>query len=367
MPVPTLDALTTRLRESSFGREVVGPKIARPVGAWLQSTFPDGEADEAAAPTPAEQRHEEIAPARLGPEPTETVQADAVVEVVEPPATGFVEVAKAVKDRIKDHNLVVVAAGIAFWGLLAIPALLFATVSITGLVVNPDTVKAEVTENLDGLPDEAKDIIGEQLASVSGGSTGGLITGVVVSILLALWTSSGAMAKMMSTLNTVYGTTEQRKFVRLRGTALALTFGGIVFIAAAVAVLAIVPAVLNSLGEAGEQAARLVNYLRFPALGVVMIIGLGVLYHLGPDRKAKYRLVTAGAVVATVLWVLLSALFSVYTATVASYNETYGALGGLVILLLWLFITAFVVLIGAEIHAIAAEARTTRGGDDSSD
>lgn len=362
MPVPTLEDLTDRLRDSRFGREVVGPKIARPVGTWLHTTFPDADgttpAEAAEAPEPLE--HAPVAAAVA-----EAPVAEAPVAVGSATeASGRMARIKAgalaVKDGIKNHNLVVVAAGIAFWGLLAIPAVLFATVSITGLVVDPVTVKDEVNNNLDGLPEEARKIIGTQLASVSGGSTGGLITGVVVSIALALWTSSGAMAKMMSTLNTIYGTLEQRKFVKLRGTALALTFGGIVFIAAAVAVLAVIPAVLSTLGEAGEQAARLVNYLRFPALGLVMVIGLGVLYHLGPDRRAKYRPITVGAIVATVLWVVLTALFSVYTATVASYNETYGTLGGLVILLLWLFITAFVVLIGAEIHAHTASDESGR-------
>ena len=225
-----------------------------------------------------------------------------------------------------------VAAGIAFWGLLAIPAVLFATVSVAGLLLDPATVKAEVNTNLTGLPTEAREIVGDQLESVSGGSTGGLIVGLVVGLLLAFWTASGAMAKLMAALNTIYDVVESRNFAKLRGTALALTFGGIVFIAGALFLLAALPALLGRVDGIGDAAADLFVWLRFPALGLVMVVALGILYRLGPDRKARYQLVTLGAVVATVLWILLSALFSIYTATVGSYNETYGSIGGIVVL-----------------------------------
>ena len=108
---------------------------------------------------------------------------------------------------------------------------------------------------------------------------------------------------------------------------------------------------LGSIDAVGDSVATLFVWLRFPVLGLVMIIALGVLYHAGPDRKTRYRPLTVGAAVAMGLWIGLSALFTIYTSTVASYNETYGSIGGIVVLLLWLFITAFVVLLGAEIHA----------------
>jgi membrane protein len=339
--------ITEKVRTSRFGRQTLGPKVARPLARWLTDTF--GEDDRAVPPVA---------------EPNEPTPADTLVcqaeneEPTEP--TGPADpgratakgVALAVKDRIKEHNLVVVAAGIAFWGLLAIPALLAATVSIAGLLLDPTTVKDQVNDNLTGLPEEARTIVGDQLANVSSSSTGGLITGIVVGILLALWTTSGAMAKVMSTLNTIYGTDEGRKFWKLRGIALLLTLGGILFVSGSVFLLAVLPPLLREVDSVGGSAATLLNWLRFPLLGIVMVVSLGLLFHLGPDRAGRYRIFTAGPFVATGLWLALSALFSVYTSTVGSYNETYGSLGGLVILLLWLFITAFVVLIGAEIHAL---------------
>jgi membrane protein len=228
---------------------------------------------------------------------------------------------------------------------------LFAVVSIAGLVLDPATVKDQVNDNLSGLPEEARTIIGDQLESVSGGSTGGLIAGLVVGLVLALWTSSGAMAKLLGALNTIYDTTETRNFLKLRGTALGLTFGGIIFISSAIFLLAALPPLLESVDAIGDSAATLFVWIRFPVLGLVMIVALGVLYHVGPDRNTNYRPITSGAAAAMALWIGLSALFTIYTSTVGSYNETYGSIGGIVVLLLWLFITAFVVLLGAEIHA----------------
>lgn len=371
--------LTQRVRQSRFGQDVLGPKVAQPLAQWLDTNFGengengengealdrepvDAELDTAATSPPLANFASEVqAVVATSPEvdqadvtppvePTPSVLNDEVEQGTKGTTSAFAFL-KALGQRVKEHNLVVVAAGIAFWGLLAIPATLFAVVSIAGLILDPATVKDQVSENLSGLPEEAQTIIGDQLEGVSGGSTGGLITGLVVGLLLALWTASGAMAKLMGALNTIYGTIETRKFPKLRGTALGLTFGGIVFISSAIFLLAALPALLGSLDGVGSSLATLFNWLRFPVLGLVMVVALGVLYHVGPNRSATYRPLTVGAVVAMVLWITLSGLFSVYTSTVGSYNETYGSIGGIVILLLWLFITAFVVLLGAEIHA----------------
>jgi len=360
--------LTGKVRDSRFGKEVLGPKVAQPLASWLDTNFGDDTAVRAgglstataadgAATQETIDRIERDAAQRAADANAEvaTLRAPSVededVDLALSSPKDLPGFFKALGARVKDHNLVVVAAGIAFWGLLAIPAILIATVSIAGLVLDPATVKDSVKENLTGLPEEAQEIIGGQLEAVSGGSSGGLILGVLLGIFMALWTASGAMAKLMGTLNLIYNTTETRKFVKLRGTAIGLTFGGIFFISSAVFLLAAMPALLGSIDGVGDSLVTLFNILRFPILGIVMVLGLGVLYHVGPDRTAKYRPLTVGAAVAMVLWISLSGLFTVYTSTVGSYNETYGTMGGLVILLMWLFITAFVVLLGAEIHS----------------
>lgn len=388
MATSIVDEWTDKLRESRFGQDVFGPRVARPLARWLTTNFDDpaevgtgssaitsvapgfvdgvadigvadvgvageGGADSALPSSPSVPLgHQDRADPVLANGDTsereiEAMQASGSDSIF----ARFIAAAKDLSRRIKVHNLVVVAAGIAFWGLLAIPATLVAIVSIAGLVLDPATVRSQVEDNLSGLPEEAQTIIGDQLEGVSGGNTGGLIAGVAVGIALALWTSSGAMAKLLGTLNTIYDTTESRNFFKLRGTAIGLTFGGIVFLSSAIFLLAVLPAVLGSIEGVGDVAQTLFSVLRFPILGLVMVIALGVLYHVGPDRTAKYRPLTIGALVAMVLWIGLSGLFSIYTATAGSYNETYGSIAGIVILLLWLFITAFTVLIGAELHA----------------
>ena len=260
------------------------------------------------------------------------------------------ELAMRVKDNVKRHNLPVISAGIAFWTLLAIPAALVATISIAGLVLDPTTVADSVEDNLSGANEDVKGIIAEQLESISSTSGGGLAVGVAVGILLALWSVSGAMAKMMATLNTIFDETETRKFFKLRGTAIVITVGAIVLLAGAIFLLTALPPILGqtAIGDAGRWA---LNISRFPALLVVMVFGLSLLYVLGPDREnGTWRPLTWGAAVGTVLWLLISIAFSLYTSSdLNSYNETYGSIAGVVMLLLWLYLTALCVLIGAEV------------------
>lgn len=257
--------------------------------------------------------------------------------------------------RVKDHNLTVQAAGIAFYGLLAIPAVAVAALSLYGLVADPDTIRSEVEDNLTGLSDSTRDVIATQLEAITTSSSGGLAAGAVVGIALALWTASGAVVKVFSTLNTVYDLTESRKFVPLRARALAVTFGAIGFVVVAVFLLAALPAVLAEVGL-GDAARWVLNVARFPALLVAMAYGLAILYRVGPDRRTvRSRLRMRGPVAATVLWLVASGLFSVYTANFGSYNETYGALAGVVLLLLWLWLTSLMVLVGAEIDDIVED------------
>ena len=278
----------------------------------------------------------------------------AVIDVPVSRSALIKDVALRVKTRIKSHNLAVVAAGIAFWGLLAIPAMLTAVLSIYGLFADPAKVEGQIEDNLGALPEEARTIITGQLESVAGASGSGLAVGAAIGIVLALWTSSGAIAKVIATLNTIWGIDETRKFAKLRGLAVLITLGAIVFVMGAAFLLAALPPLLSEVGLA-DIGRWLLNAGRFPALLGFMAASLAFLYWIGPDHRSKYRVVTWGALSATLLWVVVSGLFSVYTSKFASYNETYGTLGAAVILLLWLFLTAFMVLIGAEIDASREE------------
>jgi len=384
------EQLSDRLAESTFVKNVVGPKILKPVADWYDDKLEnDVEVENVEvekvtepstnAPTPDVEMSPSLASAKsaeaffAGPESdttaptiTKSIPAaepqDALSDAGHPVEPGRLERAKAialrVKARVKEHNLNVVAAGIAFWTLLAIPAILTAVVSIYGLIASPDDVESQIEDVLSGASPEVQSIIGEQLAAVAGGSNSGLAVGAAAGVLLAMWTASGAVAKLIATLNVIFGVSEDRRFFHLRGLALAITGGAVVVIVGAAFLLAALPAVLDKAGLGG-LAQWLFNIGRFPAMLTVMAVALAILYWAGPNRSRPYRVLTWGAAWATVLWLTMSGLFTVYTASFATYNETYGSLGAMVVLLLWLFLTAFTILVGAEIDA----ARETLAAD----
>ncbi len=262
-------------------------------------------------------------------------------------------------DGLRRDNVPVAAAGIAFWAFLALVPALLAVVSIYGLVADAADVEADIENRLSSLPDDVRSVVGSQLTDIAGSSGAGLGIGLAFGLAAALWSASGAVKHLLATINAVHDCTEDRGFLKLRGLALGLTVGAIVFVAVAGAVLAVVPAWLGGTGLGGPVRV-LLNGARFPALAVSLVAALVVLYRLAPNRPAPpWRSLLPGAVVGTAVWITLSGLFSIYTAGFASYNETYGALGAIVVLLMWLYLTGFAVLLGAEFNAV----REQHGGD----
>jgi membrane protein len=178
-------------------------------------------------------------------------------------------------------------------------------------------------------------------------------------LLVALWSASSGTSNLMSAVNIAYKEKETRSFLKLRAVALLLTVGTVVFLALTLALIAIVPVVLHAvpLGPLGTVLAQVVRWALLIAL---IITGLAVLYRVAPDRDpAKFRWVTVGSTVAALLWLLGSAGFSLYVNFFGNYNKTYGALAGVIVLLLWLYLTCYIVLLGAEINA-EAELQTAR-------
>jgi len=251
------------------------------------------------------------------------------------PKKGWVEVLKRTKTEAKQDNLALLAAGVAFYALLSLVPALAAMVSIYGLVADPSEIDRQVSDVLAAAPTEVRELVSQQLESVTSQSGGGLGLTVVISVLLALWSASSGMKHLMTAINVAYDEEETRGFLKLRLSALALTVGAIVFAAVALAVIAAVP-------------------LAFPLLALGVVAGLAVLYRYAPDRdQPKWSWTAPGTIVAAVGWVIASLLFSLYTATMGSYAETYGALGAVVVLMLWLMITAAMIVIGAEVNAEA--------------
>ncbi|MFC5143029.1 YihY/virulence factor BrkB family protein [Actinomycetospora rhizophila] len=278
------------------------------------------------------------------------------------PARGWWQILRRAFKESSADNVSMLAGGVAFFGFLAIIPALIALVSLYGLVADPAEVAATIESLSAGLPESAQSLVADQIGSVVTASSGSLTTGLVISILAALFSASSGTQNLMAAINIAYDETEGRGAVKLRAIALALTLGAVVFVVVAVALVAVAPVLLDGLGTAGRVVAQIVRWVLLVGL---VVTGLAVAYRIAPDRDApRFRWVTPGSVIATVLWVVGSALFSFYVDNFGSYNKTYGALAGIVVFLLWLYLTSYIVLLGAEINSEAeyqTEQDTTRG------
>jgi len=274
------------------------------------------------------------------------------------------DVTKRVVARIKEDQIVLLGAGAAFFGLLSLIPAMIAAVSIYGLVSNPADVQRQINDLTGSLPASAKDLLAEQLDSIVSSSSGSLSIGLVIGLGVALWSASSGISNLIGALNVAYHEPESRGFVKLRGMSLFLTVGAIVFAIAAISAIAVLPALTDGSAIDGGVATA-VSVLRWPLLLTGFMAALAVLYKVGPDRQdARISWVSWGAGFATVVWVVASALFSFYVGRFSSYNETYGSLAGVIVLMLWLLLTSVIVIVGAVINAeleLQTPADTTTG------
>jgi membrane protein len=265
------------------------------------------------------------------------------------PAKGWKEIAKRTQKEIKKDQVPLLSAGVAFYALLSLFPAIIAMVSIYGLVVSADTVRSQLESLSNLLPKETATLLGNQIKQITGGAGGALSIALVIGILTALWSASSGMKALITGVNMAYGETETRKFVKLRGLALLFTLGAMLLVGVALVLIVGLPAVASRLPDAVRLA---ISILRWPLLAVLLIAGLAVIYRYAADRDdPKWTWVSWGSGVATLLWILASIGFSVYASSFGNYNKTYGALAGVVILLFWMFLSAFVVLVGAELNA----------------
>ena len=279
------------------------------------------------------------------------------------PVAGWKQILVRAWKEAKADNVPMLAGGVAFFAFLALFPAMIALISLWGLVSDDPAAQAEALTA--SLPAEAGAILTEQMQAI-GEQDSGLGIGLAISVLLALWSASGGTANLVKAVNVAYDEEETRGFVTVRGLALLLTLGAVVFVALAVGLLAVVPPVLDDLGLglAGTIAAQAA---RWSLLVLLVAVALAVVYRLAPNRDdARLAWVSQGAVVATVLWLIGSIAFSLYVSNFGSYDETYGAIAGVAVMMLWLYLTAYVVLFGAEVNAEAERQTledTTTGPD----
>ena len=244
-----------------------------------------------------------------------------------------------------------VAAGCAFYGTLALFPAMSMLVSIYGLVFDPATVEPQLSLLRDLLPPSAYTLIADRIHMLVSRPPSTLGIGLVVSTMVALWSSASGIKSIITALNLAYEEREQRSFVRYQFTAFTITIVAMLSAVIGLGVLVVMPAILAFVGIPPSQKF-LLRLASFGLLLLGVLVGLSLLYRFGPCRRApRWHWVTPGSIVATLLWIAASALFSWYVATFSTYDAAYGPLGTVVAFMMWLFVTVYVVLLGAELNA----------------
>ncbi len=261
--------------------------------------------------------------------------------------------------RLDRDHVSIMAAGIAFYALLSIFPGMSALISIYGLVADPATIETQL--NSSGvLPQEALKLLSDQLHTLVAAPRDKLGLGLLVSLLIALWSATSGTGSLMQALTVAYEERENRGILSFYGRAIVLTIGVGVFALLSLFLIAGIPAVIGSL-PLSELWRDRISLIRWPLLAILAVAALGVLYRYGPARRNPcWHCLSGGTMAAAVLWLVGSAGFSFYVAPFSSYDKTYGSLGAVVILLMWFYVTAYIILAGAELNAEIEKARAQR-------
>lgn len=254
-------------------------------------------------------------------------------------------------------RLSLLAAGMTFYAVVSLFPGLIALISVYGLIANPVEMAEQLLDLAQVLPLSAVEVLREQLLSLAQSSSTTLSLGLASSIFVALWSASSGVTALLSAINTAYDERERRSFLRLRATAILFVLGMIVFAIVALALTGGVTLLLRA-ELWGPTIAGWAASLRWLVLAVAVLLGLSLIYRYGPCRApAKFRWLSVGTVVAAALWLAGTLLFNLYVSSFGKYNETYGALAGGIVLMMWLYLSNFAILLGAELNA-EVEAQT---------
>ena len=247
-------------------------------------------------------------------------------------------------------NISIMAAGTAYYSMLSIFPAMSALVLTYGLVADPVTIERHLDSLRGILPDQAFKLVADQLHLLVTAPATQLGLGLVFSVLIALWTATSASTAMMNALTVAYDGREKRGIFHFYGLAVALTAGLVLFSVIALLLIAGVPALMVEIPEPAPWG-EIVPQLRWPLLALFVVMGLGAVYRVAPSRdRPTWDFLRVGTVAASVLWLAGSAAFSFYASHFGSYDRTYGSLGAVAVLLVWLYVTAYVILAGAELN-----------------
>jgi membrane protein len=282
------------------------------------------------------------------------------------PPLGWWQILKRTGNAVMRDGLLAQAAAMTFYSLLALFPAMAMLVSLYGLIADPHTLSASISGIQGVVPGGGVQIITSQLQSLANSPHKALGLGLIIGFATSLWSATSGIKALFSALNVAYNENETRSFIRLTVIAMIFTVGSILFLLLAIAGVIALPAVLNALGI-GAETKLLLELMRWPVLLLGLGLFLSLVYRYGPCRaRARWRWVTWGSAAATVGWLIVSIAFSYYTAHFGSYNRTYGTLGAAVGFMTWLWLSATVVLAGAELDA-EMEHQTARDTTDGPD
>jgi len=322
--------------------------VAAVLIAYVFPTDEKEKAGSARAPglEPRRDNRDAFAPRALEPDRGRLATAPSEI-----PARGWKDIVLRVYHNISDHRVVALAAGMTFYSLLAIFPALAALVAIYGLFSDPAIITAHFDQLAGFLPAGAIDVARDQLTRVAAKGSQTLGLTFVIGLGVSLWSTNAAMKSLFDTLNIVYGEKEKRSLIKLNAVSLTFTVAGVAFVLIAIGAVVVLPVALKYLGLS-DFTDRLLQVVRWPALFAALALGLALIYRYGPSREApRWRWITWGSAAAAVLWLAASALFSWYAASFGNFNETYGSLGAVIGFMTWLWISAIVILLGAELDA----------------
>jgi membrane protein len=253
------------------------------------------------------------------------------------------------KDEILHDGIPDLAATVTYYGILSLFPFLLMLVAIASFVITPEQAESIVDRLGEVAPGPATQILGERIREIGGRQHATLLG---VGALFAVWSASGGVMALVTALNRCYDVKEQRPWWKVRSTAIGMTIvaGGLALVAAIVAIAA--GPLAGPLGLIGGPIGTAISWLRLPIAGLIVMFLWALLYHVLPDVDRKFKFLTPGSIAGVLLWVAASWGFSRYVSSFGSYSKTYGTLGGVIVLLLWMWISTLVLLLGAEVDAL---------------
>ena len=270
---------------------------------------------------------------------------------MEIPIRGWWDISKRVYHNLSQDNLSFVAAGVAFYALLAIFPALAAIVSVYAYFASPTDIHDQLDKVIAILPASSRDIILLQVSDITQQSNKVLSASAIGTLLLTIWSSSKGCQALITACNITYHQRNKRQFFMALVVRFLFSLGAIVVALVALLIIGILPIVLNLVGLT-ELIDLMIQLITWPLIAIIINLALAFLYRYATHRTpAKWRWITPGSMLATLMWIIASIGFSYYVSQFASYNETYGSLGGVVIMLMWLYISAYIIIFGAAINA----------------